>query len=69
MTDADRLFSCLRRIEQLKTDWDDKKYEELRKDCFVPLTQTSLRMQETEREIYAFIFGTERTLEEIENDM
>lgn len=68
MTDADRLLSCLRRLEQTKANWDDRKRDEIQKDCLTPLTQTAFRMRETERDIYTFIFAAERTLEEIEND-
>lgn len=67
MTDADRLLSCLRRLEPLKVEWDDKKFDEIETDCLAPLTQTVLNMQETERGIYTFIFAAERALEQIED--
>ena len=67
MTNADRLLSCLRRLEPLKAVWDDKKFDEIELNCLTPLTQTALHMQETERDIYTFIFAVERALEQIED--
>lgn len=68
MTDADRLLSCLRRLQTLKSVWDDKKFIEIETNCLTPLTQTALNMQETERDIYTFIFAAERALEQIEDE-
>ena len=39
------------------------------KDCLLPLWQLCRRMQETEQDIYAFIFGTEHELAHIDTDI
>ena len=42
---------------------------EIEKDCLLPLWQLCRRMQETEQDIYAFIFGTEHELAHIDTDI
>lgn len=69
MTDTDALTVYLRQLERIKDDWDDRKYAEIEKDCFLPLWQLCRRMQETERDIYAFIFGIEHELVHIDTDI
>ena len=59
MTDTDALTVYLRQLERIKDDWDDRKYAEIEKDC----------MQETEQDIYAFIFGAEHELAHIDTDI
>lgn len=61
MTDTDALTAYLRQLERIKDDWDDRKYAEIEKDCLF-----CRRMQETEQDIYAFIFGTEHELAHID---
>ena len=56
-------------LERIKDDWDDHKYAEIEKDCLLPLWQLCRRMQETEQDIYAFIFGTEHELAHIDTDI
>ena len=46
-----------------------QKYAEIEKDCLLPLWQLCRRMQETEQDIYAFIFGTEHELAHIDTDI
>lgn len=69
MTDTDALTVYLRQLERIKDDWDDRKYAEIERDCFLPLWQLCRRMQETEQDIYAFIFGTEHELAHIDTDI
>ena len=69
MTDTDALTAYLRQLERIKDDWDDRKYAEIEKDCFLPLWQLCRRMQETEQDIYTFIFGTEHELAHIDTDI
>ena len=56
-------------LERIKDDWDDRKYAEIEKDCLLPLWQLCRRMQGTEQDIYAFIFGTEHELAHIDTDI
>ena len=56
-------------LERIKDDWDDRKYAEIERDCLLPLWQLCRRMQETEQDIYAFIFGTEHELAHIDTDI
>ena len=65
MTDTDALTAYLRQLKRIKDDWDDRKYAEIERDCLLPLC----RMQETEQDIYAFIFGTEHELAHIDTDI
>lgn len=69
MTDTDALTVYLRQLERIKDDWDDRKYAEIEKDCFLPLSLLCRCMQETERDIYAFIFGAEHELAHIDTDI
>lgn len=66
MTDTDALTAYLRQLERIK---DDRKYAEIERDCLLPLWQLCRRMQETEQDIYAFIFGTEHELAHIDTDI
>ena len=69
MTDTDALTAYLRQLERITDDWDDRKYAEIERDCLLPLWQLCRRMQETEQDIYAFIFGTEHELAHIDTDI